>query len=152
MGDDLDDFRVAVAGIANLGNFRWRDGPPSHCQCPGKFDGSRRLRVVRRATAVSRDLAFVELGKLRAREGVGREAVVTTVCFSHGKRNAFAGGRRQLALAECALERGQARQCGRAIGHQPENVRDGTDLLLDSLQDRAGGFWRIDDGGRGGNA
>ncbi len=55
MGDDLDDLGIAVAGITDHGDFRWRDGTTGHRQCPvnstaaaalGSFDVPLRLAAI----------------------------------------------------------------------------------------------------------
>src|SRR5688572_21945274 len=148
--DHLDHLRIVVTGGLDRAQISFADMAALASDLYRKCHGGLSLCVVRAAVAVGGDLRVVELREVLAKVGVCGQAVTAAVDLGYGESDALARRRRQRALGQCSGQAEIALQRGRTVGHQAEQVRRDSELLLHSLEQRArGGRGSLDRGGRG---
>jgi hypothetical protein len=133
VGDDLDDLRVAVAGLADREDLRRGDLAAVLGERFGELYRSRCPGVLARTGAVGFDLGGIE-ACLAADRGVRRDAVLAGVLLRQRQRDALARLRIEAAFTRDAMQAEEGAQRGGRVGEDLEEVGDHSELRLDRVQ------------------
>lgn len=146
VGYHLEDFRVAVASVADRGEILITD--PSRCfeNPQGKIDGRLLVLFV--------DVPLGECREVVDRDAIGQggmsmscSAVVTLIPARDGDCNFFADARRELPSGEGGRESGITVENGRGVGQGGEEVQVSPELgpvAFENLPGLSGSLFGID--------